>query len=179
MRPAKYGFVVLLMVALVFAGAGGTAPGGLQPAHAQRLSVVGTILGLVIIAGIIYLVTQDQQGAFHRYPFGQYNPTGPHYRYQGPYAIRYRAYQNRFYNGPVPGQWNGEIGRMNWFDLHAAYQAHCLPQQDNYGRWGRDRVWDGWCAANLRFRLSQPDDLWRQYNPFDTGSANDHVGGGH
>ena len=170
--------VCLLLLALVFVGIN-VAPATLPPAHAQQVSVAGAILGLAVIAGIIYLVTQDQQGVYHRYPYGQYSANGPHYRYQGAYAAQYRNYQNRFYNGPLPGQWNGNQGAMNWNESHQGWNARCASRPDNQGRWGQQRQWDAWCQQNMRFQNARPDQQWRRYNPYDTGSANDHVGGGH
>jgi hypothetical protein len=168
----------LLILAVVFMGVNVT-PAALPQAHAQQVSVAGTILGLAVIAGIIYLVTQDQQGVYHRYPYGQYAPNGPHYRYQGTYAEQYRNYQNHFYGGPLPSQWSGNQGSMNWYDYHQAWTARCAPQANNQGQWGRQSQWNAWCGQNLRFRTTAPDQNWRHYNPYDAGSANDHVGGGH
>lgn len=100
--------ICLLMLALVFTGIN-VAPAILPSAHAAY-SVVGTILGLAVIAGVIYLISQDQRGVYYRYPYGQYYATGTHYRYQGPYATQYRNYQGRFYGGTLPGQWSGNQG---------------------------------------------------------------------
>jgi hypothetical protein len=180
---ARHLSVALLILAVAFVGVNAT-PTALPQGHAQQISVAGTILGLAIIAGIIYLVTQDQQGVYHRYPYGQYSPSGPHYHYQGTYAAQYRAYQNHFYNGPLPGQWSGDLGRMSWNEYHQGWTARCVPQADHYGRWGQQRQWDAWCQQNLRFRSAQPDQLWRLYNPYDTGTSNrpngpGEGGGGH
>jgi hypothetical protein len=106
----------LLIVALAFVGlnAGPAAP---PPAFGQQISVEGAILGLAIVAGIIYLVTRDRYGVYHRYPYGRYYSAGPHYRYSGPYAVHYRPYQNRFYRGPLPGTWRrdrGCVGTPPW-----------------------------------------------------------------
>lgn len=112
-RPASVG---LLIVSLAFVGMN-TMPSALPPAHGQQISVEGAILGLVIIAGIIYLITRDQRGVYHRYPYGRYYGDRPHYRYAGPYSVHYRPYQNRFYHGPLPNQWRhdrGCIGPLPW-----------------------------------------------------------------
>jgi hypothetical protein len=101
--------VGLLIVAVAFVGAN-TLPTALPEAHGEQISVAGAILGLAIIAGIIYLVTRDRYGVYHRYPYGRYYSSGPHYRYQGPYSVHYRPYQNRFYRGPLPGRWRGDHG---------------------------------------------------------------------
>jgi hypothetical protein len=163
----------LLILAVVFVGMNAT-PAALPQGQAQQVSVAGAILGLAVIAGIVYLVTQDQQGVYHRYPYGQY--VQGRYRYQGPYAVRYRTYQNRFYNGPLPGRWNGSQGRMNWNQYHQGWMARCAPRADNQGRWGQQRQWDAWCGQNLRFRGTRPDAMWQRSNSWDRGGPNDGPG---
>jgi hypothetical protein len=163
----------LLIFALVFAGMTAN-PRALPQGQAQQVSVAGTVLGLAVIAGIIYLVSQDQQGVYHRYPYGRYSQG--HYRYEGAYAARYRNYQNRFYGGPLPGQWSGDRGRMNWSDYHRGWTARCAPGPDSQGRFGQRREWDAWCQQNMRFRGAQPDQGWRRANPWDRGSPNDGPG---
>lgn len=169
--------VALLILAVAFVGVN-AAPTALPQARAQQVSVAGTILGLAVIAGIIYLVTQDQQGVYHRYPYGQYSPSGPHYRYSGPYAVRYRSYQNHFFSGPLPRSWSSNRGTMNWHDYHQGWTARCAPRPDSQGRWGQQRQWDAWCRQNQRFRGARPDQQWRRSNPRDNGNLNDHVGSG-
>jgi hypothetical protein len=152
----------VLILAVAFVGMNAT-PAALSQAHAQ-ISLAGTILGLAAIAGIIYLVTQDQQGVYHRY------------RFQGPYAAYYRNYQGRYYGGPLPRQWSGDQGRMNWSDYHQGWAARCAPRADSQGRWGRQRQWDAWCGQNVRFRAGGPDAAWRRNNPWDRGLPNDGPG---
>jgi hypothetical protein len=103
--------VCLLVLTLVFVGVN-VAPSALPPAHAQAYSVAGTILGLAVIAGIVYLVTRDRYGVYYRYPYGHYYAYGPRYRYDGRYAPYYRPWQGRFYRGPMPRAWYGERGCM-------------------------------------------------------------------
>lgn len=163
--------ICLLMLAVVFAGFN-VSPALLPSAHAAY-SVAGTILGLVVIAGIIYLISQDQRGVYYRYPYGQYHASGAHYRYQGPYAAQYRNYQGRFYGGPLPGEWDDDQGRMNWNDYHRGWVSRCASREDDQGRWGQQRQYDAWCRENVRFRGGRPDDQWRRYNPWDHGNAGD------
>jgi hypothetical protein len=153
----------LLILAVAFVGINAT-PASLPRGHAQQVSIAGTILGLAAIAGIVYLITQDQQGVYHRY------------RYQGPYAAYYHNYQGRYYNGPLPGQWSGNQGRMNWNEYHRGWTARCAPRADNRGRWGQQRQWDAWCQQNQRFRGGRPDAGWRRNNPWDRGMPNDGPG---
>jgi len=117
--PLRQTAACLLILGLVCVGVT-VAPTALPPAHAQGYSVAGTILGLAIIAGTIYLVTRDQSGVYHRYPYGRYYASHPHYRYSGPYSIQHREYQNRFYRGPLPNTWHGDRGCVG----PAAAQCH-------------------------------------------------------
>jgi len=107
--PLRRWAVCLLILALAFVGVN-AAPTALPQAYAQGYSVAGTILGLAIIAGIIYLISQDRYGVYHRYPYGRYYTSHPHYRYYGPYSMQYREHQNRFYRGPLPHGWHGDHG---------------------------------------------------------------------
>ena len=101
--------VCLLVLALVFAGMNTAAV--MPPVQAQPgYAVAGTILGLVVIAGLVYLITRDRDGVYHRYPYGHYYAYGPHYRYDGRYAPYYRPWQGRFYRGPMPRTWYGDHG---------------------------------------------------------------------
>lgn len=96
-RPAS---VCLLLVALAFVGVNvATSPATLPPAHGQQIGVAGTILVLAIIAGIVYLVSRDQYGVYHRYRYGHY---GGRYTYDGPYYPQYRTYRDRWYRGQMP-----------------------------------------------------------------------------
>jgi hypothetical protein len=112
--------VCLLVLALVFVGVN-VAPTVLPPAHAQAYGVAGTILGLAVIAGIVYLITRDRYGVYYRYPYGHYYAYGPHYRYDGWYAPHYRDWQGRFYQGPMPHTWYGGHGCMP----NAPYPQRC------------------------------------------------------
>jgi len=107
--PIRQASVCLLVLALVFVGVN-VAPAPLPPAHAQALNVVGTILGLVVIAGVVYLLTRDRNGVYYRYPYGHYRSTVARYDYDGPYHPRYRTYEGRFYNGPMPRAWVRDRG---------------------------------------------------------------------
>ncbi|HLJ60723.1 MAG TPA: hypothetical protein VKZ50_13440 [bacterium] len=99
--------VGVLILALAFAGMN-TLPAALPQAHAQSYGVAGTILGLAIIAGVVYLVSRDRDGVYHRYYYGRYN--GPHYRYEGAYYNAYPRYHDRYYRGPLPGRWRSNEG---------------------------------------------------------------------
>jgi hypothetical protein len=101
----------LLILTLVFVGVN-MAPSAIPPAHAQGYGIAGTILGLAVIAGIVYLITRDRYGVYYRYPYGHYYAYGPRYRYDGRYAPYYRSWQGRFYRGPMPRTWYGERGCM-------------------------------------------------------------------
>jgi hypothetical protein len=103
--------VCLLLLAVVFVGVN-VAPGPavLPPAHGQSLGVVGTVLGLATIAGIVYLITRDQYGVYHRYPYGHYY--SGRYTYDGTYYHPYRTYQGRWYRGPMPQNWRADHGCM-------------------------------------------------------------------
>jgi hypothetical protein len=108
--------VCLLILAMAFVGINVGLPTAIPPAHGQTIGVVaGTILGLVVIAGIVYLISRDRYGVYHRYPYGQYyaagyGPSHVHYTYTGPYSGRYRAYEGRWYRGPMPRSWSGDRG---------------------------------------------------------------------
>jgi|GEM_PF-5441214 len=101
--------VCLLVLALAFVGVN-IAPAALPPAHAQSLNVVGTILGLAVIAGVVYLISRDQNGVYYRYPYGHYYASGARYNYDGAYHPRYRSYEGRFYKGPMPRAWSQDRG---------------------------------------------------------------------
>src|SRR5579864_8939934 len=90
--------VCLLVLALAFVGVN-VAPAALPPAHAQSFNVVGTILGLAVIAGVVYLISRDRNGVYYRYPYG--HAYGTRYNYDGSYHPRYRRYEGRFYRGPM------------------------------------------------------------------------------
>ena len=66
----------------------------------------------------------------------------------------------------------------NWSDYHQNWGIRCAPRADSQGRWGRQRQFDNWCRANVRYRNGQPDQQWRHDHPWDQGLPNDHVGGG-
>lgn len=106
--------VCLLLVSLAFVGVNvASSPATLPPAHAQQIGVVGTILGLAAIAGIVYLVSRDQYGVYHRYPYGHYY--GGRYTYDGPYYTQYpqyRTYRGRWYRGQMPRErdWRADHG---------------------------------------------------------------------
>ena len=112
--------VCLLVLTLVFVGVN-MAPGALPAAHSQAYGVAGTILGLAVIAGIVYLITRDRYGVYYRYPYGHYYAYGPRYRYDGRYAPHYRDWQGRFYQGPMPRTWYGERGCM----VNSPYPQRC------------------------------------------------------
>lgn len=117
MRQAS---VCLLVLALAFAGM--NAAPAIPAAHAQpAYAVAGTILGLAVIAGIVYLITRDRYGVYHRYPYGHYYAHGPYYRYDGRYAPYYRPWQGRFYRGPVPRVWYGDHGCV----VNGPYPERC------------------------------------------------------
>jgi hypothetical protein len=99
----------LLLLALVFVGINvAPSPATLPPAHGQSLGVAGTILGLATIAGIVYLITRDQNGVYHRYPYG--HNRGGHYTYDGAYHGSYRTQEGHWYRGQMPRSWNGDHG---------------------------------------------------------------------
>jgi hypothetical protein len=114
--------VCLLALTLVFVGVN-VAPTALPPAHAQAYGVAGTILGLAVIAGIVYLITRDRYGVYYRYPYGHYYPYGGYYRYRydGWYAPYYRPWQGRFYRGPMPAAWYGGRGCLQY----SPYSPRC------------------------------------------------------
>ncbi|HKX19269.1 MAG TPA: hypothetical protein VJT33_14760 [bacterium] len=114
--------VCLLVLTLGFLGVN-VVPTALPPAHAQGYAVAGTILGLVVIAGIVYLVTRDRYGVYYRYPYGHYYAYGGYYRYHydGRYAPYYRPWQGRFYRGPMPGAWYGDHGCLQY----SPYSPRC------------------------------------------------------
>jgi len=70
-----------------------------------------------------------------------------------------------------PGHYNTHPA--NWHDYHQNFTARCVPRADSQGRWGQQRQWDAWCKQNLRYRAAQPDQQWRQANPWDHGNASD------
>lgn len=126
----------VLILAIAFVGINVGVPSALPPAHGQSINtVIGTILGLAIIAGAVYLITRDRSGVYYRYPYGTYYPTGyyqngyyqrgyyqngyyhngyntnrVYYRYYGPYATQYPMYRGRWYRGPMPRSWYGNRG---------------------------------------------------------------------
>jgi hypothetical protein len=100
--------VCLLVLALAFVGIN-IAPAAVPPAHAQY-SVVGTILGLAVIAGIVYLITRDRDGVYHRYRYGSYYAN--RYVYTGPYYTSYQTWEGRWYRGPMPRAWYGDRACM-------------------------------------------------------------------
>ncbi|HLW47576.1 MAG TPA: hypothetical protein VKW09_07390 [bacterium] len=108
--------VCVLILAMAFVGINIGVPAAIPPAHGQTINgVVGTILGLAVIAGVVYLITRDRNGVYSRYPYGQYDSNGyganrVRYRYNGPYAEQYRTYQGRWYSGPMPRAWNRDRG---------------------------------------------------------------------
>jgi hypothetical protein len=65
-----------------------------EPAPAQDVSplpIVGIVLGTIIVAGLVYLLTRDRDGRHYRYP------------YYGAYYHHYYRPQYGRYLGPVPG----------------------------------------------------------------------------
>ncbi len=57
---------------------------------ASPLPIVGIVLGTIIVAGLIYLLTHDHDGRYYRYP------------YYGPYYRHYYRGEYRPYLGPPP-----------------------------------------------------------------------------
>jgi hypothetical protein len=55
------------------------------PAVTTPLPVVGIVLGTIVVAGLVYLLTRDDDGHFYRYPY-----YGPYYRHY--YRPEYRPY---------------------------------------------------------------------------------------
>src|SRR5579864_625524 len=55
------------------------------PEVTTPLPVVGIVLGTVVVAGLVYLLTRDDDGHFYRYPY-----YGPYYRHY--YRPEYRPY---------------------------------------------------------------------------------------
>jgi hypothetical protein len=115
--------VCLVLLALVFVGMNiAPSPATLPPAHGQSIGVVGTILGLATIAGIVYLISRDRYGVYHRYPYGHYN--GGRYVYDGAYYQQYpqyHAYRGRWYRGDMPRNWRADHGCVNGYSQN----PHC------------------------------------------------------
>jgi hypothetical protein len=77
--------------------------------------------------------------------------------------------------GVVTAQWNGTSnGVHNWYWYHNTWHSRCMNKADQYGRWGRDRRWDAWCAGNQRYSSQSPDNGWRSEYPWDYGRSGDH-----
>ena len=74
------------------------------------------------------------------------------------------------YYRPAPSYTYGD---RNWSWDHQNWMAQCAPRADRYGRWGRDRRTDNWCANNQRFRRGDPDGQWRYDHPWDSGRGPD------
>lgn len=74
------------------------------------------------------------------------------------------------YYRPAPSYRDGD---RNWSWYHQNWMAQCASRADGYGRWGRDRRTDNWCATNQRFRRGDPDRQWRYGHPWDSGRGPD------
>src|SRR5579864_6533943 len=109
----RHACVGLLVLTLAFMGIN-IVPAALSQAQAQSYGVAGVILGLAIIAGVVYLISRDRDGVYHRYYYGRYSGPPryynggyhrPHYDYDGPYYQRYNRYRGSYYGGPLPRYW--------------------------------------------------------------------------